>query len=60
MAENLNQATQNQAGQGVQEHTSESAAREALLRLRRLVADLPPVDAVAVVRAGRESETKAN
>jgi hypothetical protein len=34
--------------------------REALLRLRELAANLPPVDAVAVVRDIREAGSGAN
>ena len=34
--------------------------REALLRLRELAANLPPIDAVAVVRDIRESGSSAN
>jgi hypothetical protein len=33
---------------------------DALLRLRKLAANLPPIDAVAVVRGIRESGTSTN
>ncbi len=34
--------------------------REALLRLRQMAANLPPVDAVALIRDTRESGTHTN
>jgi hypothetical protein len=36
------------------------AARNALLRLRQLAANLPPIDAAAVIRDIRESGSKSN
>ena len=60
MSENKGHTDQIPTNQIIDDHDRDSVVRDALLNLRQLGASLPEIDAEAVVRAGREADTRVN